>query len=226
MILRRGGIHPLVLRDAGGVRIATRAQHVLIISEDEWNLAMRSVIAIPIIPGDPQVGLFHVSVADLGYADASITQSFTLDSLGDERSVAEPAALRAASRAVAEFLDLDALARLEVRRPPGRQSNREWPRQKGIHWGSLGLDERKRLLVVTPDEHNALATYSTVLYVTSQDKRRRRRWQVPLDASWVTTGDLLLCRNAAMDQRRRPSPRTATSAEMGEVALGVRRVLA
>ena len=205
--------------------MATRARYVLVISEDAWNLAMSSVIAVPIIPGDPQVGLFQAPVGELGYADASIAQSFTRESLGDEFAFADTPTLATVTTAVIGFLGLDALARMEVRRPPGRQPQRAWPRQLGTYWANLGLEERKRVLIVTPDEHNAVATYSTTLYVTSQDKRRRRRWQVPMAASWAITGDLLLCRHSALELRQRPSPQRATAAEMREVAIGVLCVL-
>jgi mRNA-degrading endonuclease toxin of MazEF toxin-antitoxin module len=98
-------------------------------------------------------------------------------------------------------------------------------RQKSIHWAALGLDERKRVLVLSPDERNAVAPYVSALYVTSRDKRNRRAWQVPAAGGWVITGDLLLQPQRALEHRRRPTPARATADEMAEVARAVRGVL-
>ncbi|MGA0121886.1 MAG: hypothetical protein ACO3KD_02605 [Gaiellales bacterium] len=222
MIVRRGGVHPLDLRDDRGRPATTRATHIVVISEDAWNLAMGSVVGVPIVPGAPTVDLFHVGIAALGHADASLAQSFGRASLGDEVLVVDPAPV---ADAVAAYLGLDDLRAMRIRRPVPMPRDESRARQKEIHWADVGLDERKRLLVLSPDERNATAPYVTTLYTTSRDKRNRRPWQVPAAGGWVITGDLLVRGHRSLEHRRRPSPARASAGEMAEVASGVRDLL-
>lgn len=223
MTPQRGAVHVLDLRSAEGAPVPTRATHVVILSEDGWNRAMRTVVAVPVVPGAPAVDVFHTAVADLGHADASIVQSIGVDALGPCVTVLGGDVLDNVARSVVAYLDLAALEARRVRRPPSLPAGHA--AQKAIHWADLGLDERKRVLVVSPDERNAVAPYVTALYVTSRDKARRRAWQVPAAGGWVITGDLLVQTHRSLEHRRRPTPRRATAAEMTEVAGAVRGVL-
>jgi len=222
---RRGGLHPLALRRGDGTRVRTGATHVVVVSEDAWNRAMSTAICVPVYPGPPAVALFHVALGDLGHADVSRALSLPHDALGDELDELGRASLDDVARAVAAYLDLDALAQRRTRRPVPTPSDRPTARQKSIHWADLGLEERKRVLVLSPDERNAVAPYVSTLYVTSRDRRNRRVWQVPAAGGWVITGDLLLQPQRALEHRRRPTPARATADEMAEVAVGVRGVL-
>jgi len=222
---RRGGLHPLALRRGDGTRVRTGATHVVVVSEDAWNRAMSTAICVPVYPGPPAVALFHVALGDLGHADVSRALSLPHDALGDELDELGRASLDDVARAVA-YLDLDALERRRTRRPVPMPTDPPAARQKGIHWADLGLAERKRVLVLSPDERNAVAPYVSALYVTSRDKRRRRAWQVPAAGGWVVTGDLLLRPRRALEHRRRPTPARATADEMAEVARAVRGALA
>lgn len=222
MILRRGGVHPLELLDHDGERVSTRATHVVVISEDAWNIAMNSAVAVPVVPGEPMVDLFHIPVDGMGYADVSIVQSVRYADLGDEVLAVDPAPIAAAAAA---YLDLDDLEHRRIRRSPVMVRDEPRAQQKSIHWTDLGLDERKRVLVMSPDERNGTAAYVTALYVTSRDKRRRRPWQVPAAGGWVITGDVLLCTHRSLGHRRRPTPSRATVDEMAEVARALRHLL-
>lgn len=222
---RRGGLHPLALRRGDGTRVRTGATHVVVVSEDAWNRAMSTAICVPVYPGPPAVALFHVGLGDLGHADVSRALSLPRDALGDELDELGRASLDDVARAVAAYLDLDALAQRRTRRPVPTPSDQPTARQKSIHWADLGLEERKRVLVLSPDERNAVAPYVSALYVTSRDRRNRRAWQVPAAGGWVITGDLILQPQRALEHRRRPTPARATADEMAEVAVGVRGVL-
>jgi len=222
----RGGLHPLELRAGDGTRVATRATHVVVIGEDAWNRVMGTSICVPVYPGPPVVAPFHLAVDGHGHADVSRSVSLPHDALGARIGLVDGPRLEAIARAAAAYLDLDALERRRTRRPVPMPTDPPAARQKGIHWADLGLAERKRVLVLSPDERNAVAPYVSALYVTSRDKRRRRAWQVPAAGGWVVTGDLLLRPRRALEHRRRPTPARATADEMAEVARAVRGALA
>jgi mRNA-degrading endonuclease toxin of MazEF toxin-antitoxin module len=218
-------VHALDLRDARGRVVATLATHVVVISDDAWNARMATVVGVPVYPGEAAVSVFHTPVAELGYADASRTQSFAVSAIGTGVCELHRDVRDAVVRSAVAYLDLDELAHSRMRRPVAMSRDMPRARQRDIHWADLGLDERKRVLVLSPDERNARAPYVTALYVTSRDKRSRRAWQVPAAGGWVVTGDILLCAQRALEHRRRPAPRRATASEMAEVATGVRAVL-
>ena len=199
-----------------------RATSALVISADDWNRAMLTFVIVPIYKGTAQVAVFQIQIDADHYADASLVQSLDADDLGRELGIAASADLNRIGQAVADFLDLDALDRHEIRRPPARQKPGFWPHQRAIHWIDLGLSERKRVGVLTPDEHNAIAGYSASLYVTSRDKAWHRAWQVPCKGGWVITGDIIVRSHTALAGKRRPSPSELTRSEMGEVAERVR----
>ena len=222
----RWSVHALDLRDARGRRVTTLATHVVVISDDVWNARMSTAVGVPVFPGEGGAPLFHTTVTGIGFADASRTQSFAQSALGAvDRELAD-ADGEAIARSAVTYLDLDDLAAGRLRRPVAMQRDMPRARQRDIHWADLGLEERKRVLVLSPDERNARAPYVTALYTTSRDKPSRRAWQVPAAGGWVVTGDILLCGQRALEHRRRPAPRRATVGEMAQVATGVRAVLA
>lgn len=212
---QRGSVHRITCRGSSGGR--ARALGAIVISEDAWNRAMNAVVIVPIYPGPPQVSVFHIAVAE-GYADVSRTQSIAIDDLAPAEGDIPRATLERIARATADFLDLPSLIAREIRRPPAGRYPAGYPQQRGVYWTDLGVGERKRVCVLTPDEHNRVAAYSTTLRLTSREKPQRRDWQVPCEGGWIITGDLIVRPHGLLDHRRRPRPNAIPRAGMSEVA--------
>jgi mRNA-degrading endonuclease toxin of MazEF toxin-antitoxin module len=218
----RGSVHRITCRGSSGGR--ARALGAIVLSEDAWNRTMNAVVIAPIYPGSPQVPVFHIAVAG-GYADVSRTQSIAIDDLAPTAHDVPKATLERVARAAVDFLDLPSLIAREVRRPPAGRYPAGHPQQRGVYWTDLGVGERKRVCVLTPDEHNRVAAYSTTLRLASRDKPGRRDGQVPCEGGWIITGDLIIRPHGLLDHRRRPRPNAITRAGMREVAQRVQKLL-
>lgn len=222
MTPRRGAIHPLTCRGGTGAR--PRARGVVVVSENAWNDRMNTVIGVPLYEGPPRVPIFHVAVGDR-HVDTSRTQSIAIDDLGRPSGAVATDVLERVAQAASDFLDLPSLAAREIRRPPSGRHPTDRPHQRGVYWTDLGLDERKRVGVVTPDEHNRVASHVTTVRLTSRDKRWRRDFQVPCEGGWIITGDLILRSHTDLDHRRRPRPSEIPRVGMAEVAVRLQGLL-
>jgi len=207
----------------------TKTTAAVILTNDRWNAAMARVAVLPvrseILPGEERYAIAYGK----GFVTAARVLSVfappdPLSPLGPVVDGLEEDALAAIEDRLCEFLELPNLLGdpPSVQRPAGETS--AYPLWGEIYRGPVLGNERKRFVVVSPNEWNRISGMASGVRTTTQLKIDDIWFPRIVDGSTraacgdgttFTTGEWRLAR------RDRPTPFTTTIRDMVAIARGL-----
>ena len=221
----RGTIHELV-GTSGRIGLA-------ILTNDRWNSTMSQLGGAIVRPDIlPVEAAYSVQVADGRFATAArvvslrtVSDTDSTSPIGAAQTLLSADELLHLEDALARFLQLPLLlgAISRHRRPVGNISS--YPNWGESYYANTPIaQQRKRFVVVSPNEWNAATPFASGIRTTSQFKRDAL--QFPLIQGGLIRaccGDLATFgkNELSLGPRSRPTPATATLADMVAIARGL-----
>lgn len=202
-----------------------RASRVLVLSEDDWNRATSDAVVVPLYDDEPAAANPLRPPVDGLWADCSLVGGLPQELLVEELAPAQDEEVSAVAEGVRLYLDLDTLLNPpRLRRPVSAGRSDWWPRRGEVYYGHRFEAQRERYAVITDDQWNVRNAHATCAFITSQFKRWRERWQIPLSTGgFAITPDIEPFEYSALEQRGRPpaGEQRLSAEDMKAFALGL-----
>jgi mRNA-degrading endonuclease toxin of MazEF toxin-antitoxin module len=204
------------------------AEHLLVVSENDWNDTMRDSVVVPVMrltgvrPNALRVALDPEP--DL-YAQCTLVQSIAHEDIGAPLRVCPEEAWVRTRLGVRRFLDIDRRRTNSAKPPLAAGPTHWWPRQDDVHFATLpGVPQDKLMAAVSDNDWNSTvgARHCAAVRLTSRGpKAKRVRWEVPVSGGFVIVGDLYALPFTAMHRQAPPAkyPQRLSSDESSRIAL-------
>lgn len=202
---------------------------MLLLSNDAWISRMSGVAAVIVrSAGQPQAPR-GVALPGIGWADPHWLVHVKKAALDRALAVAAAASISQIEDDLVELLALSDLHSTPSDAPVSPAGTIGYPRWGDIYWvgGFATGGQTKRYVVASHDHYNASAGARPFLVrTTSQPKRNAQEFPSIQDGvARACCGDIQTSSVGAVEQARRPSPRSLSLLDMQAVARGLASVL-
>jgi hypothetical protein len=189
---------------------------------------MSGVAAIPVRKVDQPRPAHGVDIPGVGWADPYWLMNLKQDVLQRPLLLLPEAPLASVEDSLTDVMTLTDVLTTSPTPPLSPAGPITYPRWAEIYW-VRGLNtggQDKRYVVVSHDHHNATGARPFLVRTTSQPKRNTEDFPIIQNGdAHACCGDAITASQTAVEQRKRPRPRSLNTADMVAVARGLASAL-